>query len=350
LSVDEFVALVETVLGRERRPNAAQRDCLAHDPVCPLLIVAGPGTGKTTVLVLRALRHMLVDRIAPEQIMITTFTRKAAKEIRTRLIEWGTPLLDHLLSGAAGVLQSDYASFLRDLDINRFVTGTLDSICEDALSSAREPNERPLIVVETFAANQMLARRGGVYDEAQQVGQTLKDYLARYTLTGDPPVNVGEMTRIVRTIVDRLVQDDVDVSGYLAAGDDLAPRQALARIFDRYSAHLAGRNQMDFPALERAFLERILSARMPGTVAAIRVLLVDEYQDTNPLQERIYLELALATRASLTIVGDDDQSLYRFRGATIELFRDFAARATITLGGPKTRGSKPRAIATQHAS
>jgi len=79
------------VLGAARQPNREQRACLAHDPASPLLIVAGPGSGKTMVLVLRALRHVLVDHVCPEQIMITTFTRKAAKEIRTRLIEWGTP-------------------------------------------------------------------------------------------------------------------------------------------------------------------------------------------------------------------------------------------------------------------
>lgn len=337
MTIVEFVALVVRVLGSARRPNPAQYDCLEHDPGTPLLIVAGPGTGKTTVLVLRALRHVLVDRVAPENVMITTFTRKAAKEIRTRLIEWGIPLLEHLLSGAAGHLEADYAAFLRDVDINRFVTGTLDSICEEVLSSTREPNERPPVVIETFAANQMLARRGGVYDELQQLGQPFRDYLGRYTLTGDPPANVGEMTRIVRTIIDRLVQDDVDLNGYLAPGDDLAARQAVVRIFERYVTYLEATNQMDFPALERVFLERITSGRAPDTVASIRALLVDEYQDTNPLQERIYLELARATRASLTVVGDDDQSLYRFRGATIELFRDFAPRASRTLGGRSPR-------------
>jgi DNA helicase-2/ATP-dependent DNA helicase PcrA len=87
VTVDDFVALVVTVLGMARAPNHDQVDCLAHDPAIPLLIVAGPGSGKTTVLVLRALRHVMVDRIPPERIMITTFTRKAAREIRTRLID-----------------------------------------------------------------------------------------------------------------------------------------------------------------------------------------------------------------------------------------------------------------------
>lgn len=337
MTFDEFVNLVVAVLGAARRPNPEQRDCLEHLPAQPLLIVAGPGTGKTTVLVLRALRHVLVDRIAPEHIMITTFTRKAAKEIRTRLIEWGLPLIDELLSGRRGALAADYAAYLRDVDINRFVTGTLDSLCEEALSSARAPGERPPTVIEAFAANQLLARRGTIRVEAQQVGQAFNDYLGRYTLTGDPPRTVGDMSRVVRTLVDRFIQDDVDLNAFLGPGLNLAGRQAVGQIYDRYRTHLQSTNQMDFATLERVFLDRVLAGAIPDLLGNLRALLVDEYQDTNPLQERIYLQLAATTQASLTVVGDDDQSLYRFRGATIELFRGFVARCTAVLGQPAPR-------------
>src|SRR5438874_1815671 len=88
------------------------------------IIVAGPGSGKTSVLVLRALRHVLVDRMRPENILITTFTVKAAKEIRSRLLEWGEPLIARALADAEGVDQ-EFADFLTLVDANRFVTGTL---------------------------------------------------------------------------------------------------------------------------------------------------------------------------------------------------------------------------------
>src|ERR1700730_12380640 len=94
-----------------------------------------------------------------------------------------------------GRLSTDDRAFLRNVDINRFVTGTLDSICEDALSGAREPGERPLVVIEAFAANQVLARRGEIYQTSGQVGQPLRDYLGLYTNSGDPPVTLGDMTR-----------------------------------------------------------------------------------------------------------------------------------------------------------
>ena len=336
MDLNEFIQLVVDVLGERRRPNPDQATCLTHDAAVPLLIVAGPGSGKTTVLVLRALRHVLVDRVAPEHVMITTFTKKAAKEIRTRLIEWGTPLIEALLARRA-TLAPAYVTFLEAVDINRFVTGTLDSLCEEALSSAREPDERPLVVVEAFAANQILARRGEIFSELNRARQQIETYLALYSFTGDPPRTVGDITRIVRTIVDRMVQDEVDRDAYIAPGEHLEAREAIARIMERYEGYLRTTGQLDFPLLERVFLERITAGRMPPLVADIRVLLIDEYQDTNPLQERIYLSLANATRASLTVVGDDDQSLYRFRGATIELFRDFPRRAQSVLGSPTPR-------------
>lgn len=335
MMVDEFFELVTRILGGTRKPNPEQHQCLTHDPTIPLLIVAGPGTGKTTVLVLRALRHVLVDRVLPERIMITTFTRKAAKEIRTRLIEWGTPLIEAALSGAE--VSEDYRDFLRNTDVNRFVTGTLDSICEEALSGARQPNERPPVLVEAFAANQLLARRGEIYDRSKRLGQPFLDYLGLYTNTGDPPTTLGDMTRVMRTLVDRLIQDEVNLAAYEGPGPHQPARQTVVEIFDLYRNHLETTNQMDFPTLERTFLRRLQAARVPDLVADLGVLLVDEYQDTNPLQERIYFELARQTGATLTVVGDDDQSLYRFRGATIELFRDFRSRAVTAPGGAVPR-------------
>lgn len=322
MGFDEFVDLVVRVLGVTRKPNPEQHACLAHAPDTPLLIVAGPGSGKTSVLVLRALRHVMVDRIAPEEIMITTFTRKAAKEIRTRLIEWGAPLLDTAIGEASG----DYAEFLGSIDINRFITGTLDSICEEMLSASRAPGERSPVVIEAFAANNLLARRGKIFEVASRIGQPFDNYLALYTNSDSAPRTLGDKTRVIRTIIDRLVQDEVDLTAYEGAGDHQVARRGVGEIYRNYLEHLSSTHQMDFPALEKAFLSKLGGRALPNPVGSLRAILVDEYQDTNPLQERIYLELAKTTGSSLTAVGDDDQSLYRFRGATIELFRDFRSR------------------------
>jgi DNA helicase-2/ATP-dependent DNA helicase PcrA len=229
-------------------------------------------------------------------------------------------------------LDPDYLAFLDTVDVNRFVTGTLDKVCQEALGEEREPGERRFVVVEGFAADVLLSRIGEVARERNDVTE-LNSYLGQYTMFGQPPRNTGEAVRIVRTLIDRFIQDDVDVARYVQApGAFPEARAAVRRMFDRYQGRLVAEHQMDFSVLERLFLDRVTEGRTPGVLASLQAVLVDEYQDTNPLQEQLYLQLARQTGAALTVVGDDDQSLYRFRGATIELFRNFARRAGEVLG------------------
>ncbi len=330
-TLGEFPALVAAALSTHR-PNQRQLEAIGAGADVPLLVVAGPGTGKTTTLVLRALRYTFVDGVAPEDILITTFTEKAGREIRSRLIEWGTSLRAFLLARAAQAGDQGHVAHLQTMDVNRYIAGTLDSICEDAVRDMREPNEAPPVILEQSAARAILYRRGEVWSELRDLGDPFRAYLGRYGFSGDPVRNNGEATEIVRTIVDRLVQDRVDLPAYGAPHPDAAFRQAILRIKGRYEAHLVGTNQMDFALLEQRFLDRLAAGRLPRSMQSLRMIMVDEYQDTNPLQEAIYFELVRRTGASLTVVGDDDQSLYRFRGATIELFRDFRERAMAELG------------------
>lgn len=330
MTFDEFVDLLPRRLGEARRPNPQQRYCLGLDPATPVQVVAGPGTGKTTALVLRTLRHVLVDRILPEQILITTFTKKAATEIRTRLIDWGLPLIEAAREDFGE--DHGYQAFLALIDINRFVTGTLDSICQDLLENERSADELAPVVAETFTANMILNRVGGVWDARRALGGDLESYLALYTRNGDAPRNQGEIIAVLRELFDRFRHDNVSLERFLAPGPHLAARQQVASIFERYCDHLQQTNRFDFTALEQFALRRIREGRPGGTFAQLRAILVDEYQDTNLLQEEIYFELVRRTSSALTVVGDDDQSLYRFRGATIELFREFSNRATEALG------------------
>lgn len=312
-------------------PNARQREAIAAARDRPLFVVAGPGTGKTTTLVLRALAFTFVDRIAPEDILITTFTKKAGREIRSRLIEWGTDLREHLVALSVAEGDTEYAEFLSTVDVNRYMAGTLDSVCEEAVRDMRNPNEAPPVVLDESAARALLARRGGISRELDAVGDELKAYLGRYAFSGDPVRTVGEATTVARTIVDRLIQDRVDLQAFAGPHQHQASREAILRIKERYEQHLATTNQLDFALLEQSFLSKLEAGLLPRSMTELRALLVDEYQDTNPLQEAIYFELVRRTNATLTVVGDDDQSLYRFRGATIELFRDFRTRCVDAL-------------------
>ncbi|MGN8001153.1 UvrD-helicase domain-containing protein [Sphingomonas sp. 22176] len=313
-------------------PNARQREAIAATRDRPLFVVAGPGTGKTTTLVLRALALTFVDGISPEDILITTFTKKAGREIRSRLIEWGTDIRNHLLGIAQAAGDAAYAEYLSVVDVNRYVAGTLDSICEEVVRDMRGPNEAPPVVLDESAARALLARRGEISRELTVVGDELKAYLGRYAFSGDPVRTVGEATAVARTVVDRLIQDRVDLEAFAGPHPDQASRLAILRVKGRYEQHLSTTNQLDFALLEQTFLTKLEAGLLPRSMVELKALLVDEYQDTNPLQEAIYFQLVRCTGATLTVVGDDDQSLYRFRGATIELFRDFQTRCVAALG------------------
>lgn len=323
---DVVAEALQTHAANERQANAIRAGVDR-----PLMIVAGPGTGKTTTLVLRALRFVFVEHIAPEDVLITTFTEKAGKEVRSRLIEWGSNLRAFLLERARCEGDAEYEAHLATIDVNRFVAGTLDSIAQEAVRDTREPNEAPPTVLEQSAARSILYRRGDLARELREV-EDLRAYLGRYGFKGDPVRNNGEATEIMRTLVDRLVQDRVDLAAYGASPGDTECKEAVLRVKERYEAFLAQTNQMDFAILERRFLENLEVGQLPRSLETLKVVMVDEYQDTNPLQEAIYFELVRRTSASLTVVGDDDQSLYRFRGATIELFRDFRDRVAAELG------------------
>ncbi|WP_237671784.1 DEAD/DEAH box helicase [Syntrophus gentianae] len=306
-------------------PNAQQESCILHSSDVPLMIVAGPGSGKTTVLVMRALRLVFVEGWMPEQIVITTFTRKAADELRARLIEWGLRIKDHLRENPPLPTTAGFGSWIDSIDINRFVTGTLDSICEELLTTHRDPTDPAPVLVEGFVGNGILVRHA-LFPNQVHNNPALDAYLAGFSFSGTAPANFGEKIGICRTFLDRFVHDLIDLNNYQGTGNHREARQCLAECSASYRQFMAAGYRMDFALLEETFLQRLQQRRLQRFTNNIRALLVDEYQDTNPLQEQIYFTILQQTNASLTIVGDDDQSLYRFRGATVELFRDFQQR------------------------
>ena len=327
IALEDFVSLVREAIPRfeDSPPNQNQEACIVHPTKTPLMIVAGPGSGKTTVLVLRALRLVFVDGFRPEEILITTFTRKAAAEIRARLIEWGSDIIRYL-QNSPSYATSDSQNQLDSIDINQFVTGTLDSICNDRLTNIRSQSDPVPVVVESFVSNALL-RQQGLFATGVHNNNEITEYLSNFTFHGEPLSNFKDTLNICRTIMDRFVQDQVDLHQYQQATEHNDARRVIVRAFESYREYMNEHNQLDYARLEEVFHERLGQGKFDERFSSnLKALLVDEYQDTNPLQESIYFELVRRSGASFTIVGDDDQSLYRFRGATVELFRDFIPR------------------------
>lgn len=316
ISIAEYEELVRTVLQRDLRANPSQHDSVTHTGNDILMVVAGPGSGKTTVLVLRALRHVLVDDILPENLLITTFTRKAAKELRTRWLDWGTKLLEELHTRDA------YRGQLSRIDLNRCRIDTLDSIAQLALTENRLPGEIAPIVAEG-AASKILFKRTSFSNIYNAHKNELDLLFAKYTFDQTPPQNRGEALSVAKTLCDRLIQDRVDLVSYAQVSP---AQQYVTEILTQYLQHLNGSNVFDFATLELKFLERLQQRSLQEWVNGISALLIDEYQDTNPLQEEIYFEIISAANPLVTVVGDDDQSMYRFRGGSVELFTQLSGR------------------------
>jgi DNA helicase-2/ATP-dependent DNA helicase PcrA len=332
LTLLQFLAAIPSAIPRFNAYalNPAQNNCVTHTASTPLMIVAGPGSGKTTVLVLRALRHVFVDGFLPEEILLTTFTRKASEEIRSRLLEWGIALRNYLLAHPPIPTPPNFSAWINGVDVNRFVTGTLDSICEDVLRHFRNPTDPVPVLVEGFVGNGVMVRQSLFPTNAHR-NPDLQSYLSRFSRDGRSLRGFSEMIPICRTLFDRFSNDLVDVAGFSVTPPDIAEKTSLKAAYDAYVAHMHTASQMDFALLERTFLDRLTQGRLVRFTNGLKALLVDEFQDTNPLQEAIYFRLVDICAPSFTVVGDDDQSLYRFRGATVELFTNFAARLQVAV-------------------
>lgn len=327
ISIEEFLGAVDQLLDGL---NAPQQQCVRHPTDSALMIVAGPGSGKTRVLVLRALRHVFVDGMPPDQVLITTFTRKAAAEISSRLIGWGLRLVDHF-DGLA-IASGDVArrNWLATLDINAIQAGTLDSFCQRWLAATRQVGQPSPVMLEQFAADFVYMRK--VFSPTYRTGgnTTLDPYLQQFNFEQGTLRNQGEAARLSIGVNNRLVQDLVNVAALSATG---RAQGLQVQLLHEYRQYLQGQQMYDFALCAERILQGLTAGSLYEALTPVAAILVDEYQDTNPLQEAIYFALARQSHAALSVVGDDDQALYRFRGATVELFTNFRQRFATEVGG-----------------
>lgn len=291
----------------------------------PLFIVAGPGTGKTTVLAIRILYLVFVAGYSPDSILATTFTRKAANELRSRVLSWGNLVKSAIIEENSE--NEELLAWINTVDINLVVTGTLDSIAQEAIENDRQPTEITPVIIENQLANGFIRKeilfRGGLYQN-QELTQAISDITG--VAIGD--MNVPKMIKSLSALSDRLIHDLVDVDELWASTPQ---HRVLVDTIRLYWNYLQQNNMMDFALLEAEFLHRIQTGRLDA-IRQIKALFVDEFQDTNPLQEEIYYSLCSQLGVSFTVVGDDDQSIYRFRGATVDIFSRFEERVVTRLG------------------
>ena len=324
ISEDKFEEIIVNVLKRDISSNEDQRKAILSAPNQSLFLVAGPGSGKTTVMVLKILKFIYVDDIDPEEIFATTFTRKAAEELYSRILGWGDEIKIHLIENS-----SDFEVFekISKIDFNKIRVGTTDKLAEEIMREHKEPGENQPVVIENFVSNSAMIKI--LSENGRYKNKELQEYIK--ILTGrDKLDEPSKMSEKILEIKDRIYHDQVDLNELYGKCQDNSGMQKALECIMEYQNILNERNTIDFTMLESRFLRQLKESKLDEFLDTVKIVLIDEYQDTNLIQEDIYFtiaESALKNDGSITVVGDDDQSLYRFRGATVDLFTNYKSRA-----------------------
>ena len=155
ISYEEFEDIVVNILKRDISSNKDQKNAILSPSNKSLFIVAGPGSGKTTVMVLKILKYIFVDDIEPNAILATTYTRKAAEELYSRVLGWGDEIKNHLMDNTDDF---DRIMKVNRIDFNLIKIGTIDSIAEELLRDYKKPGENQAIVIEEFVAKSAMIK------------------------------------------------------------------------------------------------------------------------------------------------------------------------------------------------
>lgn len=273
--------------------NPSQREVIGHLDG-PLLVIAGPGSGKTYSIVLRALNLLLLEKAEPKEMALCTFTQKAAYEMRDRL--------------TASARRLGYEGDLSDLTVS-----TIHGFCNQALTRHRH-----------------LTNLGHGYQTLDELTQLLFIFEHFDEIIGEREDDGLFLTRWktrwgaieeARGYFDKITEELVDPNLMANSGD--ASISAIGSAYLSYQKALLSENRVDFAHLQRHFYDLLENPAVAETVSPhLRYLLVDEYQDTNFIQEQLLLKLA-GPDQNLCVVGDEDQSIYRFRGATVRNILEF---------------------------
>lgn len=270
---------LEKINSRLEKMNDMQKSAIEHTEG-PLLILAGAGSGKTTVLISRIANIIASEKCAPYNILAITFTNKAAKELVTRI--------DDLLGEAGeGVWASTFHSF-----------------CAKVLRR----NIEHLGYSNDFS----------IFDTDDSL-RVIKDGLKQFGI--DPHILAP---RVVLSRISQSKDRQISPADYTAHFGNDSFNNDVARLYEYYTDTLKKSNALDFDDIIVKTVELFESNDEVLNYYSnkFKYIMVDEYQDTNPIQYKL-ISLLQKVHGNLCVVGDDDQSIYKFRGATIENILSF---------------------------
>ena len=304
--------------------NQDQREAVEYFSPKPLLIQAGPGSGKTRVIIERVKYLIGEKNIDPETFLVVTFSNKASNELRERLM--------------------DSENGLDAETVNMIHISTIHSFCYDFISNQGLSYD----ILEEDEKNHMF-----IYKHLFDLGFEFEKYFKRGHIESlvkkfnemttfnvdihgfeeyvkdEFPVSSGYLAYI-KSILDNLKADenfnfpeeDVKDSEVFSDAWYNARYNQIAESYRRYLNLLEKENYIDFSLIQTKALE--LLETNPDLVHELgfKNILIDEFQDTDPIQMKIF-DFLIKNADTFTVVGDDDQSIYGFRGSEIKFFLEF---------------------------
>lgn len=268
---------MNSICNRGETCTPSQREAAKHFEG-PLLIVAGPGAGKTRVLVERVAYLVKKKKVDPSNILVITFTVKAAEELKARL------------------------SHCVGQEIVSMQISTIHSFCHEILRDYSDYHEL-----------------GATFDVLDSEMQLMFMRANFYKLGINRLVNMGRISEVLdgfNKCGENIIPPN-ELSEYLKKRyPDNKKYQEFCKSYEKYLEALGEQKKIDFAGLQINVLK--LLKNNPDVLKAIRdkyrFILVDEYQDTNPIQDEFF-DLISNTHKNICVVGDEDQSIYAFRGA-----------------------------------
>jgi len=326
MDVDHLIQIIEKNLGFSIDNEKKE---VIKAPPGPHQVVAGPGSGKTELLTILALKSIFVDGCNPKSVIITTFTEKGAKNLRDRIIRY------------ADLIFQDSPDLKKTIDMSGLRIGTLHSLCTKIMQEYKYEgyeNYRLMDEVEHYLFvydHSLLPKDSSTKQTYKAIWENLpfvfdhfgNPYTRPSFLDNGRYPSKAARTNAAITLFNRLTEDVIQITLMKNAGDYWT---LLAETYEQYLLEMERHKRCDFSTLQKKFLDFLNSPRAKNFVhgddtamhPGVYFVFVDEYQDTNPVQEKIYFKLAEKTK-NLTIVGDDDQALYRFRGGTVDCIVTF---------------------------
>lgn len=301
------------------KPNPNQEKAILHEDG-PLFLTAGPGSGKTRVLLWRTLNLIIFHDIKPEEIFLTTFTEKAAFQLQE-----GLRSLLGLVTNMTGV----------PYDISTMYVGTIHSLCQRLIRERRlsTGGTRPIIPALKDALGQYFyISRRAYWERIIQAGNFSNDPVTsinEYFGSSSSSKHIAVSNCI--SLFNRFSEENLEHSGIKGKLND----EILDNLIDMYAFYKKSLNppgelpKTDFSLIQQQALNVLNSSLNSEQI--FKHIIIDEYQDTNAIQEKIIFKLASGYK-NICVVGDDDQALYRFRGATVENFVEFPQRCQRYLG------------------